>query len=93
MNYMEVIGMAKEQISIRIPGETLERLDEIARLTDMDRSKLIVNILDEVSKSILATKKVGFLQFAVLLRDMGEWLDKWVDSIKKKKSIDDFIVK
>jgi hypothetical protein len=90
---MEVIEMAKEQISIRIPGETLERLDEIARLTDMDRSKLIVNILDEVSKSILATKKVGILQFAFLLRNMGEWLDKWVDSIKKKKRIDDFIVK
>jgi hypothetical protein len=90
---MEVIEMAKEQISLRIPVDVLQRLDEISKLADMDRSRLMVNILDEVSKSMLKTKKVGFLQFSILLRDMGEWLDKWVTSIKKKKSLDDFITK
>lgn len=85
--------MAKEQISLRIPEDTLQRLDELAKLADIDRSKLIINILGEVSKSMIASKKVGVLQFSLLLRDMGEWLDKWVTSIKKKKNIDDFIVK
>ncbi|MFC1580889.1 hypothetical protein ACFL4N_08255, partial [Thermodesulfobacteriota bacterium] len=73
--------------------EVLKRLDGIAKSADMDRSKLIVNILDEASKSLEATKKVGILQFSVLLRNMGEWMNKWAENIRKKKNIDDFVTK
>ena len=82
--------MAKEQISLRIPNEVLDRIDEIAELADMDRSRLIVNILDEASKTLISTKKVGILQFSLLMRNMGEWMDKWAVDISKKKSIDSF---
>jgi len=81
--------MAKDQISLRIPNEILVRLDEIAKLADIDRSKLIVNILDEGSKTLLASKKVGILQLSLLLRDMGEWMDKWASGMSKKKSINE----
>jgi len=82
--------MAKEQISLRIPNEILEKLDEISRLADIDRSKLIVNILDEGSKTLLASKKVGILQLSLLFRDMGEWMNKWASGMSRKKNIDEF---
>lgn len=82
--------MAKEQISLRIPKEVLERIDEIAELADIDRSKLIINILDEATKTLMTTKKIGVLQLSFLLRDLGEWMDKWATNIKEKKSIDEF---
>lgn len=82
--------MAKEQISLRIPKEILERIDEIAELADIDRSKLIINILDETSKTLISTKKLGILQFSLLIRDMGEWLNKWAVNIGKKKNINEF---
>jgi metal-responsive CopG/Arc/MetJ family transcriptional regulator len=90
---MEVVEMAKEQISLRIPKEILKRLDEIAELADMDRSRLIVNILDEGSKTLEATKRVGILQFSVLLRNMGDWMDKWAKNMREKKNLDEFIEK
>jgi hypothetical protein len=90
---MGVIEMPKDQISLRIPKEILTRLDEIAESADMDRSRLIVNILDEASKSLKASKKVGILQFSVLLRNMGEWMDNWAKSVSEKKNINDFLTK
>jgi hypothetical protein len=89
MHPMEVIEMAKDQISLRIPNEVLIRLDEIAKLADIDRSKLIVNILDEGSKALLASRKVGILQLSLLLRDMEEWMNKWATGMSKKKTIDE----
>ena len=85
--------MAREQISLRVPEEVLERLDQISKLADMERSRLMVNILDEVSKSLLETKKVGLLQFSILLRDLVEWLNGWAVSVKQKKSLEDFKIK
>ena len=60
--------MGTKQISIRLPDEVIERLDTIANLADMDRSRLIINVLDEVSKTFISTKKVGLLQFSLLHR-------------------------
>jgi hypothetical protein len=85
-----VIEMAKEQISLRIEKEVLNRIDEIANLAEMDRSRLIVNILDEATKTLISTKKVGILQLSFLLRNMGEWMNRWAENIKKKRSIDEF---
>ena len=82
--------MAKEQISLRIEKEVLDRIDELADLAEIDRSKLMVNILDETSKTLMASKKVGILQFSFLLKNMGEYMNQWSEKINKKKSIDDF---
>ena len=82
--------MAKEQISLRIEKEVLDRLDEIAKLADIDRSKLITNILDEGSKTLMQTKKVGLLQFSILMRDMEEKMSEWAKNIRNKNRIDEF---
>ena len=63
----------------------LERLDTIANLADVDRSRLITNILDEVSKSLVATKKVGLLQFSLLLRGLIEKMNEWAKETRERK--------
>jgi hypothetical protein len=76
--------MDKKKISFYVPVEVLDRLDRIAEVADMDRTRLMVNILDEMSKTLLSTKKVGLLQISVLLRDLSEWGKKVAKQTKFK---------
>ncbi len=77
--------MAKQKISLNIPVEIVERLDNLAEMAGMDRSRLIVNLIDETSKTLDACGKVGVYQLAILMRNMGEKMDEWAKNIKKKK--------
>jgi hypothetical protein len=77
--------MEKQKISLNIPVEVLERLDKLAELAQIDRSTLIVNIVDETSKTLQACGKVGFFQLAVLMRNLGEKMNEWAESVKNKK--------
>jgi len=77
--------MSTTRISFILPNEVLERLDQIAKKADMDRTKLMVNILDECSKSLLASEKIGLLQFTILMRNLAEKMEEWAKTVKKKK--------
>ena len=77
--------MGTTQISVRLPDEVLERLDTIASLADMDRSRLITNILDESTKTLMATKKLGLLQFSILLRDLVDKMNEWAKEMRERK--------
>ena len=77
--------MPKQKISLNIPEEILLRVDELAKAADMDRTRLIVNILDESTKTLMACKKVGVYQFSLLMRDLGEKMEEWANKIRKKK--------
>ena len=77
--------MGTTQISVRLPDEVLERLDNIANLADMDRSRMITNILDEVSKTLISTKKVGLLQLSLLLRGLKEKMNEWAKETRERK--------
>jgi hypothetical protein len=79
MNIME-----KKKISLNIPVEVLDRLDKLAETADMDRSRLIVNLLDEFSKTLMATRRVGLLQLSVLIRDAGETLKQWAKKVSQQ---------
>jgi metal-responsive CopG/Arc/MetJ family transcriptional regulator len=81
----EGMYMGTKQISIRLPDEVLERIDKIASLADLDRSRLITNILDESTKTLMATKKIGLLQFSLLLRDLEEKMSEWAKEMREKK--------
>jgi len=73
------------RISFKVPNDVLENLDKIAKIADIDRTRLMVNILDESSKALLATNKIGVLHFAVLMRNLGEKMDEWAEKVKSKK--------
>lgn len=77
--------MEKEKVSFWIPKDILERLDKIAKIADIDRTKLILNMLDEFSKTLDACGKVGILQLSVLIRNCGEKMNEWAKNVKKKK--------
>ena len=77
--------MESTRISFIISNEVLERLDNIAKKAEIDRTRLMVNILDECSKSLIACEKVGILQFTVLIRNMSEKLREWAKGLKKMK--------
>lgn len=77
--------MEKQKISLNIPVDVLKRVDRLAEMAKIDRSSLIVNIIDETSKTLESCGKVGFYHLAVLLRNLGEKMNEWAESVKKKK--------
>jgi predicted transcriptional regulator len=79
--------MEKVKISLNVPQEVLDRLDELAEAAEMDRSRLIVNMLDEFSKTMMACKKVGIFQFSILLRDAGDWMKEWAKKVREKNGL------
>ena len=76
---------SKQKISLNVPTELLNRIDQLAESADIDRTKLIVNILDEVTQTLMTTKKVGIYQFSILMRDLGEKMKEWAKKVKEKK--------
>ena len=64
-------------ITFRCSKEIADRLDKLAEKADMPRSRLVLNIVDEISKTLEFTGKVGILQFGLLLRDLMETHKKW----------------
>ena len=77
--------MSTTRISFIITNDVLDRLDKLAKKADIDRTKLMINILDECSKSLMASEKIGLLQFAVLIRSLSEKMQEWAKMVKKKK--------
>ena len=77
--------MDTKKISLNIPVDIINRIDLLAEKAEMDRTRLMVNMLDECSKTLIATNKVGIYQFSILMRDLGEKMSTWAKRIKDKK--------
>ncbi len=78
--------MAKDEtITFRCPKEVADRLNRLAEKADIPRSKLVGNIVDEISKDLEICGKVGILQFTVIIRDMKKNLEAWAKKVKSKK--------
>ena len=77
--------MSDVKITFSCPPEIAERIDRLANKADLTRSKLILNMVDEMSKTLELTGKVGILQFALLLRDASASLMKWANKVKSIK--------
>lgn len=75
----------KIKISFNIPIVINDRLEKLAQEAEIDKTRLMINILDQASQSLEATGKVGVLQFALLIRNLGEQLQKWAKTVKAKK--------
>lgn len=75
----------KAKISLWVDSEVLERIDDLAKMGGITRTKLMNNMLDETSKTLRACGKVGILQVSLLIRDMGENLSDWAVRLRGKK--------
>ncbi|MBA3004547.1 MAG: hypothetical protein FP813_11970 [Desulfurivibrio sp.] len=72
-----------KKISIDCPVGLLERIDKLAEFGDVPRQKLIINMVEAGVDYLESTKKVGILHLALLFRDLGEYLKKHADKMKK----------
>jgi hypothetical protein len=77
--------MEKIPVSLRLPEDVYNRIEELSKICDVDKTRLMVNMLDEFSKTIKASKWIGVLQISLLIRDAGEKLKEWVEEANKKK--------
>ncbi len=73
------------KISLNVPDKILEKLDKLAEKAEIDRTKLIVNILNETSETLEMCGKVGIYQFAILLRNLSEKMQEWAQTVKEKR--------
>ncbi|SPD76294.1 hypothetical protein PITCH_A890003 [uncultured Desulfobacterium sp.] len=81
------MSVDKTKVSFWVPNDVLARIDKLAEMADIERSRLIINMLDEMSKSLMAVKSVGFLQIALIIRDAGEKLSDWVKDLNARVEI------
>lgn len=70
---------------MNIPKDVLDRIDGLAQKAEIDRTRLMVNMIDEFSKTLVACQKVGVLQFALLMRNISEQMGDWAKKVKSKK--------
>ena len=74
------------KISFNMPDDVLERIDRLAEKSQVDRTRLIINILDESTKTLEFTGKVGILQVGLLIRDMNQYIQEtWGKKVKSKR--------
>lgn len=74
------------KISFNVPDDVLARIDLLAEKAQVDRTRLIINLLDESSKTLEFTGKVGVLQVGLLIRDMNDYIkETWGKKVKSKK--------
>jgi predicted DNA-binding protein len=77
--------MKDEKITFSCPPEVAERLARLTKKTGLTRSRLILNIVDEMTKTLEFTEKVGVLDFALMMRNLGDDMSKWAKKVKAKR--------
>jgi hypothetical protein len=71
------------RVTIWLPEGLIARADRLAEKAEMERGRLLRNIIEVGVETLEDTQKVGLLQVSLLLRDMAESLKGWVASVKK----------
>jgi hypothetical protein len=71
------------RVTVWLPEDLIARVDRLSKKADIERGRLLRNIIEVTVDSLEKSEKVGLLQFSLLMRDMGEGLQKWVDRLKK----------
>lgn len=66
----------KRSLSIWLKEDLIERLDLLSGKTEANRSKMATDLIDEGLKQIEGADKLGFLQLAIAIRDLRDWVTK-----------------
>lgn len=72
---------AMETYSLRLSKDLVERIDRLAAKADIDRSRLVRNMLQLQVETLERANKVGIFALAILMRDMEETLKGWADQL------------
>lgn len=71
------------RVTVWLPEELIDRADRLAAKGELERGRLLRNIIELGIDSLEKSEKVGLLQFSLLMRDMGDALHDWVEGLKK----------
>ena len=80
------------KITFHCSEELAERLDRMAEMGDIPRSKLVAIMVEVWIDYLELTKKVGILQLSLLIRDAGDTLKDVAKKWREKKSFKDLTV-
>lgn len=69
------------RVSIWLSEDSIHCADKLAKKADMERGRLLRNVLEMNLRSLERLDRVGLFQMSILLRDMGKQLDSWVDFV------------
>lgn len=62
----------------------IERIDGLAGRADLSQGRMIENMLEVMTDTLEASEKVGVFQLSLLLRDLREGMQGWVDSVRRE---------
>ena len=68
------------KVTFNLDRRTVDALDRLAAKADMERSRLARNIIEMNVRSLERCEKVGLFQMSILLRDLGDTLNSWVEA-------------
>jgi metal-responsive CopG/Arc/MetJ family transcriptional regulator len=71
-----------KRVTIWLPQDLIKRIDDLADKAELDRGKLLRNLIQVGIETLEESEKVGLLQFSVILRDMKAALHDWVENFK-----------
>lgn len=78
-----VITPDSRRVTVWLPEELITRTDRLAEKAEMERSRLLRNLIEVGIESLEQSEKVGLLQFSLIMRDMENALKDWVEELKR----------
>ncbi len=79
------------KITFHCPEDVAERLDRLAEKGDIQRSRLVFNMVEIMLTYAEMTEKVGILQLSLLWRDASEKLKEVATKWKGRNSLKDLM--
>lgn len=71
------------RVSLWLSNETIEKIDRLAKKADIERGRLLRNLIDVNIRSLERSEKIGIFHLALVMRSMQENLNAWVDSMSE----------
>ncbi|MFC1534148.1 ribbon-helix-helix domain-containing protein [Thermodesulfobacteriota bacterium] len=74
----------KRSLSVWVKEDIEEKLDELSKETGIPKPKLTIDIINEGLKGLEGAAKLGFLQLAIVIRDLRDW----VKNVEKEEKME-----
>jgi len=71
------------RITVWLPEDLIARADRLAAKGEMERGRLLRNLIEVGIDSLETSEKVGLLQLSLIIRDMGDALKKWGEDFRR----------
>ncbi len=71
-----------KRVTVWLSDSVISRVDRLADKAEMDRGRLLRQMIEVTTETLEESEKVGLLQFGLIMRDMKEALHRWVQTFK-----------